>query len=196
MKKSHLCGAVCSAALVILSNSAHAALVSQLLGLDIDGTLYDVTFHTGAGDTFQALWDADNDGVFGGGASVFTAAPTFWGDQVGAETARDAIMGVLGAVDTTTTSPSDNFLVPFKAQGSPGDTISTAVDNIANSHDTDNRPNVDDLRNGTVFEDDSISATHPYASFTVSAVPIPAAVWLFGSGLLGLVGMARRKKAV
>ena len=29
---------------------------------------------------------------------------------------------------------------------------------------------------------------------TPSAVPIPAAVWLFGSGLLGLVGMARRKK--
>lgn len=28
----------------------------------------------------------------------------------------------------------------------------------------------------------------------VSAVPIPAAVWLFGSGLLGLVGVARRKK--
>ncbi len=27
----------------------------------------------------------------------------------------------------------------------------------------------------------------------VSAVPIPAAVWLFGSGLLGLVGIARRK---
>jgi hypothetical protein len=29
----------------------------------------------------------------------------------------------------------------------------------------------------------------------LSAIPIPAAVWLFGSGLLGLVGMARRKKA-
>jgi hypothetical protein len=28
-----------------------------------------------------------------------------------------------------------------------------------------------------------------------AAVPVPAAVWLFGSGLLGLVGMARRKKA-
>ena len=26
-------------------------------------------------------------------------------------------------------------------------------------------------------------------------VPVPAAVWLFGSGLLGLVGLARRKKA-
>ena len=28
----------------------------------------------------------------------------------------------------------------------------------------------------------------------LSAIPIPAAVWLFGSGLLGLVSMARRKK--
>jgi uncharacterized membrane protein len=28
-----------------------------------------------------------------------------------------------------------------------------------------------------------------------SVVPIPAAAWLFGSGLLGMIGMARRKKA-
>ena len=27
-----------------------------------------------------------------------------------------------------------------------------------------------------------------------SAVPVPAAVWLFGSGLLGLIGIARRRK--
>ena len=29
---------------------------------------------------------------------------------------------------------------------------------------------------------------------TVSAVPVPAAAWLFGSGLLGLIGIAKRKK--
>jgi len=29
----------------------------------------------------------------------------------------------------------------------------------------------------------------------ITAVPVPAAVWLFGSGLIGLVGFARRKKA-
>ncbi len=28
----------------------------------------------------------------------------------------------------------------------------------------------------------------------VSAVPVPAAVWLFGSGLIGLLGLARRKR--
>ena len=32
-------------------------------------------------------------------------------------------------------------------------------------------------------------------SMTVNEVPVPAAVWLFGSGLLGLIGVARRKKA-
>jgi len=32
------------------------------------------------------------------------------------------------------------------------------------------------------------------ATTSVSAVPVPAAVWLFGSGLIGLVGVARRKK--
>ena len=29
----------------------------------------------------------------------------------------------------------------------------------------------------------------------VNAVPVPAAVWLFGSGLVGLIGIARRKKS-
>ncbi|MDH3888134.1 MAG: VPLPA-CTERM sorting domain-containing protein, partial [Gammaproteobacteria bacterium] len=29
-----------------------------------------------------------------------------------------------------------------------------------------------------------------------AAVPVPAAVWLFGSGLLGLIGMAKRKKSI
>jgi hypothetical protein len=33
------------------------------------------------------------------------------------------------------------------------------------------------------------------SSATVSAIPIPAAALLFGSGLLGLVGIARRKRA-
>ena len=32
-------------------------------------------------------------------------------------------------------------------------------------------------------------------SGSFSVVPVPAAVWLFGSGLIGLVGVARRKKA-
>ena len=55
----------------------------------------------------------------------------------------------------------------------------------------------------------SPQATGPYLGFSasldigdansmhlvsVSTVPVPAAVWLFGSGLIGLIGFARRKK--
>lgn len=29
----------------------------------------------------------------------------------------------------------------------------------------------------------------------VSAIPVPPAIWLFGSGLVGLIGVARRKLA-
>lgn len=32
-------------------------------------------------------------------------------------------------------------------------------------------------------------------TYTYDPVPVPAAVWLFGSGLIGLIGVARRRKA-
>jgi len=34
-----------------------------------------------------------------------------------------------------------------------------------------------------------------FDEYSVTLVPVPAAVWLFGSGLIGLIGVARRKKA-
>ncbi len=43
-------------------------------------------------------------------------------------------------------------------------------------------------------EDSSLYAWAVHAG-EITAVPAPAAVWLFGSGLLGLIGMARRKAA-
>ena len=51
----------------------------------------------------------------------------------------------------------------------------------------DGRFYIDDI----YLEDtDDINLNNP-----VSAVPIPAAAWLFGSGLLGLIGIARRRKS-
>jgi hypothetical protein len=39
-----------------------------------------------------------------------------------------------------------------------------------------------------------ISAGGMPASSSLAPVPVPAAVWLFFSGLVGLIGIARRKK--
>lgn len=43
---------------------------------------------------------------------------------------------------------------------------------------------------------DSGCVSSLYETFAPSAVPVPAAVWLMGSGLLGLAGVARRKRSV
>ena len=43
----------------------------------------------------------------------------------------------------------------------------------------------------TLSAKDSVSFT---SNFQVQPVPVPAALWLFGSGLLGLAGVARRRK--
>lgn len=45
-----------------------------------------------------------------------------------------------------------------------------------------------DLSGGTM------QGTYPINQ-SISAVPVPAAVWLFGSGLVGLAGVARRRKS-
>jgi len=48
------------------------------------------------------------------------------------------------------------------------------------------------LLNTMVFPDQGINYTG--ITFASSAVPVPAAVWLFGSGLIGLLGVSRRKR--
>lgn len=47
----------------------------------------------------------------------------------------------------------------------------------------------------TIYIRESNGSSNNQYSVTVNAVPLPAAAWLFGSAILGLVGMSRRKKA-
>lgn len=46
---------------------------------------------------------------------------------------------------------------------------------------------------GSVLNPDYVNASVNITGAPVSAVPVPAAIWLFGSGLLGLIGLAKRK---
>lgn len=52
------------------------------------------------------------------------------------------------------------------------------------------------LRDGTQVQDFGISSTSGfnYLGTATTVVPIPAAAWLLGPGLLGLIGVARRKR--
>ena len=54
----------------------------------------------------------------------------------------------------------------------------------------------------TVYERDEFGPVNQQTStigtylVQTSPIPVPAAVWLFGSGLLGMIGIAKRKRAV
>ena len=54
---------------------------------------------------------------------------------------------------------------------------------------------LDDSFGSWSFGANSAGTNFTWNSASNAVVPVPAAVWLFGSGLVGLVGMARRKKA-
>jgi len=48
----------------------------------------------------------------------------------------------------------------------------------------------------TILDKELVEAFAPFShDAQYAVVPVPAAVWLFGSGLLGLIGMARRKQS-
>lgn len=60
------------------------------------------------------------------------------------------------------------------------------------TNETDGDNGYVNSRYGRVSASGNIGITY---NFTPAPVPVPAATWLFGSGLLALIGVARRKKA-
>lgn len=84
--------------------------------------------------------------------------------------------GSTTSYDTMTLSGSDNFIL--------GLTIDSGTNWIADTGYTDLGGGFFNVQfaDGTVLQVD------------VQVVPVPAAAWLFGSGLIGLAGIARRKK--
>jgi hypothetical protein len=70
--------------------------------------------------------------------------------------------------------------------------VTMSISRIANGFDSNN--NNIDFHPGCITPGSSnISGTGDCSAASVGAVPVPAAAWLFGSGILGLAGIARRK---
>ena len=54
---------------------------------------------------------------------------------------------------------------------------------------------LDDTLGEWQFSANTAGVNFTWSSSSVAVVPVPPAVWLFGSGLMGIIGAARRKKA-
>ena len=75
---------------------------------------------------------------------------------------------------------------------SDNNTDIVSISRISNGMDSDD--NAADFQLGCITPGSTnIAGTGDCSAIVVSAVPVPAAAWLFGSGIIGLVGMARRK---
>jgi predicted extracellular nuclease len=93
----------------------------------------------------------------------------------------------------------EGILLPF----TEGDVITVSDNNtdivsIVRSIDgMDTNNNLLDFKLGCITPGSAnIAGSGDCSSSGLSPVPVPAAVWLFGSGIIGLVGLARRKELV
>ncbi len=116
----------------------------------------------------------------------WTAGSANPGNLPGGNTVSPPFVATQGFLAESDPSPSQNGVRPYEYldvqfQLYSGMTYGDVVNDLANG----------DLRVGMhviAFSDGGS------VSLVNNPVPVPAAVWLFGSGLLGLVGVARRKQ--
>ena len=113
-----------------------------------------------------------------GGLITLSGTATFDGTILGiiaSPALLDASDSILGLVGTTYPTGLDRRGTQIGEGGASADSIIFAGNTLTLTSESSSRP--DQLRVITA----------------ASVVPVPAAVWLFGSGLIGLIGVARRK---
>ncbi len=215
MKKSRIHGALCAVFFTFTSVSANAALVSRLGGAAVYDTVLDITWLTDAGLSGDSTWDnlltwtdsLNNNNHLGFNDWRLASMSVAAGVPTGTTTS------VVDCSTATELACRDNEL-GYMFYHNMGGTLGNpkygnqTVDGVlltgVQTH----------YWSGTEFRIGEAWRFFPYNGYQgngdkdfslniggwavragdVSAVPVPAAVWLFGSGLIGLLGLARRKR--
>ena len=193
----------------LLSIGDAANGISDLVGTNfsIDGDgVFDLNLAYGGSNINSIFgWNANARAASPGSAQIITStvneARLFLAGELigsGGTTTDDAI---LGSADTMGGTPAGAFVPsPDSLSGTSRGFIGFSFLIGGNTHFGWADVEVDLTGN---FEDGYLNLYgYGYETSANSAiaagagvVPVPAAAWLFGSGLLGLIGMARRKKA-
>ena len=212
MKKSHLLGAVCAFAFGLFTLNASAGTFNVISGtfqvFDTGGASIDgVTSLTGNGVLVEGTYNGDAAGIATNSSASYAGFETalFWGDP---GTPIDFYYAPSGVYDDVSAPLHDAPTIDFGAMTAD----MTSIFANWNSNQPENPDYIGEFNVGGIASVVALGVyswelswshtqtTGPFTGFTtdmtmvVSQVPVPAAVWLFGSGLLGLVGIARRKK--
>ena len=165
-------------------------------GVIVNGTTYDVRFGDGAlGNNISTIL---------GGYTNATAASLALGSQV----FTDSSLGNFDSNPSLTNGCSTYVCATLTVWG--GESGWAYAKQLSNwdveTNDSKSSANLSDLstyNTGTASNNTWQNIATWYAAgsapavvSTPSAVPVPAAAWLFGSGLVGLAGLRRRKQTV
>jgi len=209
-------GLACTMLLLLLSGTSQAVVTSYTdrATWASNGTvLFTEDFESFGSDTFFGSGGSVDAGPFslsgvGSGANLIdvspfdTFAPASFGNATAAIFVQDAATATL-----TFDSPVSGFFADFYAAGNSRELLMTL--SLAGGGSADvNVPGPGtsletfgvistDLIESILFSNtinDGFSVDN-IAGLSVSAVPVPAAVWLFGTALAGLLGFSRRTKA-
>ena len=146
-----------------------AHLVGDIFNIDVIGTDFITSL---AGGTFDIGFDSDKLQI----NSVTVNRATYEFEPDDGVLLSPGLWGTVG-FDTFSTPPTGNMTIA---------TINLTALMGGSSELV--------ILNSAFFDDGTIGQLNPTLQpGVVNAVPVPAAAWLFGSGLLGLVGVARRK---
>jgi len=211
------CKLVSATTILVLSTSANAALVGRLAATE-GGTDYQAYYDTEANLTWLADANASSGSIY---TSIYNPGRMTW-DNANAWAANLNVADVTGwRLPNADVACGANANCINSEMGNLfynvlGGVVGTSISTTHNSnYDLFSNIQVGMYWSSTDYSADRAWAfssntgnqsssfykevANPYAwavySGDVSAVPVPAAVWLFGSGLIGLVGFARRKKA-
>lgn len=151
----------------LVSGTANASIFAPT---DNNINILSSTFNSG---TILAMFD-DSDPFFTGSNLIITPIP--------------ADVGVAaGGINPGDFTATNQFAATLNLTGNDWFRLAISTDNGASwSGDISYSPLGPSALNVT-FSDGTV------LSVDIQVVPVPAAVWLFGSGLLGLVGIARRR---
>jgi len=200
-------------ALLILSTSANAALVSRLGGLAYYDTDANLTWLADANYAMTSGYDSDGRMNWNEANSWATglniADVTGWRlpDAIHSDITCESKTGTLYYGYNCTMSEMGNMFYNVLG-GSLGKYLPTDNANYGLFENIQNYQYWTTMEfpynslyavdfamiGGHQYRTSKISRLSAWAVHTgdVSAVPVPAAVWLFGSGLIGLIGFARR----
>jgi len=153
--------------------------------VDALGTIT-IVAHSGYGFDFVQVAQFGDYALQGAGASAGVNSTLFVEDSSNSATSSDSTLTVSGL------GINDGGTHEWQAIG--GFDLSTASWNNVNSIELslDTLLSATTLANGESAFTESKYVAGGLVTIETSAVPVPAAVWLFGSGLLGLAGVARR----